>query len=139
MSEQWATVELMGHATTAGRIVMENGLLRVDVPEGDTFRTEYYGMGAIYSVKIVSEEISRAFVKPVVCAYEYDAPIVTREQHEKRVRELERKISGMMFENDELKRRLTTVNGLPAPLDDGLGANGEEIPFDDGEDYEDDE
>ena len=137
MSEQWATVELMGHATTAGRIVMENGLLRVDVPDGETFRTEYYGMGAIYSVKIVSEEISRAFVKPVISAYEYDVPIVTREQHQRRVGDLERQLYAARNEADELKRRLTTVNGLPAPLDDGLGANGEEIPFDN--DDEDDE
>lgn len=114
MSEQWATVELMGHAQTAGRISFEGGLLRVDVPMDDDFRTEYYGMAAIYSVKLVSEEISRAFVKPVLEACRYDAPIVTREQHEMAVRDLERKLYSTQREADELRRRLTSVNALPA-------------------------
>jgi hypothetical protein len=141
MSEQWATVELMGHAQTAGKIVLEAGLLRVDVPEGDSFRTEYYGTAAIYSIKIVSEEISRAFVKPLVEAYEYNAPIVTREQHEKRINELKREVYTAQREADELRRRLTSVNGLPAPRPepdprgmDDTGASGEDIPFDDDDD-----
>ena len=48
--EQWATIDLMGHAQTAGRISRPQdwgGLLRVDVPmQGEdgveTYRTEYY-------------------------------------------------------------------------------------------------
>lgn len=140
MSEQWATIELMGHATTAGKIVMESGLLRVDVPEGDGFRTEYYGMAAIYSVKIVSEEISRAFVKPIVEAYAYDAPIVTREQHQKRIAEIERQLYAARNEIVELQRRLTSVNGLPSPRPepDPRGMDND-IPFDDSDNQDDED
>lgn len=123
MNEQWATIELMGHATTAGKLTMESGLVRVDVPEGNTFRTEYYGLSAIYSIKLVSEEISRAFVKPLVEAYEYNTPIVTREQHHKAIESLERRLSAAQREGEELRRRLTSVNALPPgrPEPDPLG------------------
>jgi hypothetical protein len=115
-NEQWATVELMGHAQTSGRIVMENGLLRVDVPLGDTFRTEYYGLAAIYSVKIVSEEISRAYAHAAHRGvYEYDAPIVTREQHQAAIERLERQNRILVNQLEELSRRLTAVNALPVP------------------------
>jgi hypothetical protein len=115
-NEQWATVELMGHAQTSGRIVMENGLLRVDVPLGETFRTEYYGLAAIYSIKIVSEEISRAYAHAARRGvYEYDAPIVTREQHQAAIDRVERMNVALRNQIEELSRRLTTVNALPAP------------------------
>ena len=44
-NEMWAVVELMGHGITAGIIRTSDlgGLLRVDVPIEDSFRTEYYG------------------------------------------------------------------------------------------------
>lgn len=88
--EQWAIVDLMGHAQTAGRITNEGGLLRVDVPQEESYRTEFYGMQAIYSIKIVSEEIARAYAKrvPIDITYVYNAPIITREQHEQIVAEL---------------------------------------------------
>lgn len=57
-NEMWATVELMGHAQTAGRISKPSewgGLLRVDVPDGDSYRTEFYGMAAIYESATGSE------------------------------------------------------------------------------------
>jgi len=44
------------------------------VPDGDGLRTEYYGNGAIYSMRPVSEEIAREVVKshsaPPVSPYE---------------------------------------------------------------------
>lgn len=117
-NEQWATVDLMGHAQTAGRIVMENGLLRVDVPEGDTYRTEYYGMQAIYSIKIVNEQIARAYGHASHAVLAYDTPIVTREQHQAVVSRLEDQQYQMRARIAELERRLTAVNALPAPVDD---------------------
>ena len=62
--EQWAIVELMGPCQTAGKISWPGdcgGLLRIDVPIDGTYRTEYYGMAAIYAVKLVSETIAKAY------------------------------------------------------------------------------
>lgn len=116
--EQWATVDLMGHAQTAGRIAMENGLLRVDVPNGDTYRTEFYGMAAIYSIKIVSEQIARAYGHVSHDIVAYDTPIVTREQHQAVVGRLENETHQLRFQVQQLERRLTQVNALPEPHDD---------------------
>jgi hypothetical protein len=118
MSEmQWATVDLMGHAQTAGRIEMAGGLLRVDVPEGENYRTEYYGMTAIYSIKIVSEEIARAYAHRTIDVMAYDAPIVTREQHLAAMRQFEQREERLQYRVQELERRLTMVNALPEPSD----------------------
>lgn len=117
-NEQWATVDLMGHVQTAGRILMEGGLLRVDVPDGESYRTEYYGMTAIYSIKIVSEEIARAYVRRTPDIVAYDQPIVTREQHQSVVRHLEQNAYELQHQVNELTRRLTTINSLPAPAPD---------------------
>lgn len=118
-NDQWATVDLMGHAQTAGRVAMENGLLRVDVPDGEGYRTELYGMAAIYSIKYVSEEIARAYVRRTPDVVAYDAPIVTREQHQYAMNEVQRENTRLAMQNEELRRRLTAVNALPAPADDG--------------------
>lgn len=121
MSEnlQWATVDLMGHAQTAGRVEMTGGLLRVDVPDGDGYRTELYGMAAIYSVKFVSEEIARAYAHRTIDVMAYDAPIVTREQHQAAMYEAEKKNDQLRYRVEVLENRLTAVNALPAPLGDG--------------------
>ena len=116
--EQWATVDLMGHAQTAGRIAMENGLLRVDVPNGDTYRTEFYGMAAIYSIKIVSEQIARAYGHVSHDVVAYDTPIVTRDQHQAVVSRFEQEQYRLREQVRELERRLTSVNALPAPRED---------------------
>lgn len=113
--EQWATVELMGHGQTAGRITIENGLLRVDVPFDGTYRTEFYGMAAIYSIKIVSEEIAMAYAHHTRDIVAYDTPIVTREQHINVVNKLERRIYELERNNNELESRLVAIKSLPAP------------------------
>lgn len=116
--EMWATVELMGHGRTAGKISRPadfGGLLRVDVPLDDgNFRSEFYGMAAIYAIKVCSEEIARAYSQPYEGVYSYDTPIVTREQHEHAVRQLENQNHRLRHEMRELERRLTAVNALPA-------------------------
>ena len=116
--DMWATVELMGHAQTAGRISRPSdwgGLLRVDVPTADGFRTEFYGLAAIYSVKVVSEEIARAYAQPSRAVIAYDTPIVTREQHQSVVSRMEQREGQLIDRVRELERRLTAVNALPAP------------------------
>lgn len=118
-NEQWATVDLMGHAQTAGRITMESGLLRVDVPEGETYRTNYYGLAAIYHMEIVSEQIARAYAKTYRDVVAYDTPIVTRDQHQAAVAKLERDAGRLREQVRELERRLTSVNALPAPAQPG--------------------
>jgi len=113
---QWAIVELMGHAQTAGKISFGNhgGLLRVDVPEGETYRTEFYGVAAIYAVKMVSEQIARAYTHKDALILEYNAPVITREQHQSVLERAEERMRAYRREIDELQRRLTAVNALPS-------------------------
>lgn len=117
-NDLWATIDLMGHAQTAGKISRPQdwgGLLRVDVPlDGDTYRTEYYGMQAIYSIRMVSEEIARAYARPVQASLAYDAPIVTREQHESSMRQAERGMETLRRQVRTLQDRLTAVDGQKA-------------------------
>jgi hypothetical protein len=62
--EAWGIVELMGHQRTAGRITEQTvggaNLLRVDIPDGENFRTAYYGASAIYALHITDEKAARA-------------------------------------------------------------------------------
>lgn len=63
--EQWGIVELMGHQRAAGRRLSEEtvggaNMLRVDVPDGETFRTAYYGASAIYALHVTDERVARA-------------------------------------------------------------------------------
>jgi hypothetical protein len=65
--EYWGVLELMGHQRAAGRLseqqVAGANLLRVDIPQGDTFRTVFYGSSAIYAVHITDEAAARAMAK----------------------------------------------------------------------------
>ena len=125
--DMWAIVELMGHGRTAGimRTSDLGGLLRVDVPIDEGFRTEYYGEAAIYSIKVVSEEIARAYAVPDRNIIAYDEPIVPRQQYEEALRLARGNNAMMQRQIDELTRRLTAVNALPEPeqfsdLDDDM-------------------
>lgn len=119
-NEQWAIVELMGHGQTAGIIKTSDlgGLLRVDVPIGSGFRTEYYGAQAIYAIRVVSEEIARAFALPDrdICAY--DTPIVPRAQYEEALRKARNENSTLEHQIEVLQKRLTQINSLPEPSTD---------------------
>ena len=120
-NEMWAVVELMGHGQTAGLIRTSDlgGLLRVDVPVEDGFRTEYYGEAAIYSIKIVSEEIARAYAAPERGIYTYDEPIVPRAQYEDALHKSRERIHALESHIDRLSRRLTAVSALPDGLPGG--------------------
>ena len=62
----WAIVELMGHDRTAGRYSYENGLHRIDVPDGDDdYTTEMIGSNAIFRLRFVSEDAARLAARSV--------------------------------------------------------------------------
>lgn len=112
--ELWAVVELMGHAQTAGIIRTSDlgGLLRIDVPTGEGFRTEYYGNLAIYAIRVVSEEIARAFALPDREICSYDTPIVPRAQYEEALQKARRANELLEHKVDVLERRLVSVGDL---------------------------
>jgi hypothetical protein len=65
--EQWAIVELMGHVKIAGRVTEEERfgakLGRVDIPNGDTFVTQYFNGSSLYRLTPTTEEIARSVAK----------------------------------------------------------------------------
>lgn len=116
-NDSWAVVELMGHVTIAGRVTKPGeygGLWQIDVPEGEVFRTEFFGSQSVYRVRIVSEDIARAYARPAHQVMEYDAPIVTRAEHENAMQKAREEYYRVQSENEELRRRLTAVKALPS-------------------------
>lgn len=114
--EMWAVIQLMGHAETSGRISKPSdwgGMIRVDVPDGDSYATEFLSIGAIYKIKLVSEEIARAYSAPAHVVLAYDTPIVKREQHEAVVNQLRRSNQDLSYRINQLEKRLTTTLALP--------------------------
>lgn len=119
-NDSWAVVELMGHVTLAGRVTKPGeygGLWQIDVPDGETFQTQFFGSQSVYRIRMVSEEIARAYVRPSHAIVEYDAPIVTREEHEDAMRKAQSEYYRLQREIEELRRRLTSVNALPSGSD----------------------
>lgn len=118
--EMWAVVELMGHGRTAGIIRTSDlgGLIRVDVPVDDGYRTEYYGSAAIYGIKVVSEEIARAYALPDRDIIAYDEPIVPRAEYEKALQLARSHTSNLEQQIQTLKQRLTAVQALPEAIED---------------------
>jgi len=87
MADTWAIAELMGHLTLAGRITKpgdNGGLWQIDIPDTDSFHTEFFGSQSVYRIRIVSEQIARAYVSHHEMI-EYNAPILTREEHESKM------------------------------------------------------
>jgi hypothetical protein len=116
-NDSWAIVELMGHVALAGRVTKPGeygGLWQIDIPDGEKFRTEFFGSQSVYRIRIVSEEIARAYAKPAYDIVEYDAPIVTRAEHENAMQRAREQYDRVLRENAELSRRLTAVNALPS-------------------------
>jgi hypothetical protein len=60
----WAIIDLFGHTRIAGRVteVERYGSVmgRIDIPEGEGFRTEFFGGGSVYRERPCSEEAARA-------------------------------------------------------------------------------
>lgn len=63
----WAIVELMGHRRRAGlcQEVEQFGakMLRIDIPAGDEFVTEFYGGSSIYALRPASEDVARVMAE----------------------------------------------------------------------------
>jgi hypothetical protein len=63
----WAVLELMGHRKLAGKVTEQTiagvGLIRIDIPNGDTRTTQFYHPNALYCLTPCSEEVVRAFAK----------------------------------------------------------------------------
>lgn len=105
----WAIAELMGHVALAGRITKPGeygGLWQIDIPEGETFRTEFFGSQAVYRIRIVSEDIARAYARPGHEIIAYNAPIITREEHEAVVEKARETIVTLRDRIDQLQRAL---------------------------------
>lgn len=118
-NDSWAVVDLMGHVTVAGRITKPGeygGLWQIDIPDGDSFRTEFFGSQSVYRVRMVSEEIARAYACPAHEVIEYNAPIITREEHQNAMQKAEQQYYRLQSEVSELRRRLTAVNALPSGM-----------------------
>jgi hypothetical protein len=64
--EQYAIVEMMGHRKVIGKITESDigtgSLLKVTVlgKDGEPERTEYIGVGSIYCLTIVTEEVAKS-------------------------------------------------------------------------------
>lgn len=63
--DQWCVLDLFGHQRTAGHVTEATiggcAFIRIDVPQQDgSYRTEYYGNGAVYSMRPVAEELAKA-------------------------------------------------------------------------------
>jgi len=116
----WARVELMGHVAMAGRLSRPDeygGLWQIDVPEpdGETYHTEFFGTQAVFRIRPVSEAIARAYAMPGHDVVEYDAPIVTRAEHENAMAQVREELSWARRTVEELRRRLIAVKALPSP------------------------
>jgi hypothetical protein len=116
-NDAWAVVELMGHVTVAGRVTKPGeygGLWQIDIPEEKTFRTEFFGSQSVYRIRMVSEEIARAYALPSHEVIEYNAPIVTRAEHENAMSRAREEFYRLQHENQTLKDRLIAIKALPA-------------------------
>ena len=113
----WAIVELMGHDLTAGilRTSEIGGLMKIDVPMEEGFRTEFIGPAAVFRIRIVSEEIARVYARPERGIIAYDEPIVPRAQYEEALQKSRNQIERMDHQLRVLQKRLTSVNSLPEP------------------------
>lgn len=135
-NDSWAIVELMGHVAMAGRVTKPGefgGLWQIDIPDEDRYRTEFFGSGSVYRIRMVSEEIARAYAKPAYDIVEYNAPIITRAEHLRDMERAQEQYYRVERENQELRRRLTSVNALPARVGD------DESHYEDSDDDDDEE
>lgn len=107
--DSWAIVELMGHVALAGRVTKPGeygGLWQIDIPERETFRTEFFGSQSVYRIRMVSEEIARAYARPNHEIIAYDEPIITREQHEQVVSQMRELNNNLRFKLQEANSKL---------------------------------
>jgi len=119
-NETYAIAELMGHVTLAGRITKPGeygGLWQIDIPEGESFRTEFFGSQAVYRIRIVSEEIARVYARPGHEVIAYDAPIITRAEHVAVVERAQETITNLREKLQEAERKLMALPSGPTLRD----------------------
>ena len=117
MADTWAIAELMGHLTLAGRITKpgdNGGLWQIDIPDADSFHTEFFGSQSVYRIRIVSEQIARAYVSHHEMI-EYNAPILTREEHEAEMDRAREVISQLRKKVEKLQLALPPGDQLEDP------------------------
>ena len=127
--EAWAIVELMGHVAMAGRVTKPGeygGLWQIDIPTGDSLRTEFFGNQSVYRIRMVSEEIARAYA-PRHEVIEYNAPIITREEHLQIVDRYQKRINDLLI----------TINTLRLPAGGELDIDGD--PNEEDDDFDDED
>jgi hypothetical protein len=120
MADTWAIAELMGHLTLAGRITKpgdNGGLWQIDIPDTDSFHTEFFGSQSVYRIRIVSEQIARAYVSHHEMI-EYNAPILTREEHESKMDLAREVISQLRKKVEKLQLALPPGDRLEDPAED---------------------
>jgi len=120
MADTWAIAELMGHLTLAGRITKpgdNGGLWQIDIPDADSFHTEFFGSQSVYRIRIVSEQIARAYVSHHEMI-EYNAPILTREEHESKMDLAREVISQLRKKVEKLQLALPPGDRLEDPAED---------------------
>jgi hypothetical protein len=133
MADIWAIAELMGHLTLVGRITKpgdNGGLWQIDIPDQDSFHTEFFGSQSVYRIRIVSEEIARAYVSHHEMI-EYNAPIITREEHESEMNRAQEAIYHLKQEVARLQRGLPagTILDLDDDFDDDEDDNDSQPDF----------
>lgn len=144
-NDSWCVAELMGHVTLAGRITKPGeygGLWQIDIPEGDSFRTEFFGSQAVYRIRIVSEEIARAYARPGHEIIAYDAPIITRAEHQAAIDRAKEINNSLRVQLQDAERRLmllpssvrdTIPPGIVETWEDEPAEGPDEDEFDEGE------
>lgn len=108
-NDSWAIVELMGHVALSGRVTKPGeygGLWQIDIPDGETFRTEFFGSQSVYRIRMVSEGIARGYARPSHDIIAYDAPILTREEHEAAMDMARETITNLRTKLEEANRKL---------------------------------
>ncbi|OGC95289.1 MAG: hypothetical protein A2029_01390 [Chloroflexi bacterium RBG_19FT_COMBO_47_9] len=117
MADIWCIAELMGHLTLAGRITKpgdNGGFWQIDIPDAESFHTEFFGSQSVYRIRIVSEQIARAYVSHHEMI-EYNAPIITREEHEAAMDRAREAIENLRGQVDKLKHGLPAGDRLDDP------------------------
>jgi len=133
-SDSWAIVELMGHVALAGRVALPGeygGLWQIDIPIGDSFRTEFFGSQSVYRIRMVSEEIARVYA-PRHEVIEYNAPIITREEHQQVVERYQERIHELQQQINWLRLPAggeLDIDGDPEEESDEDDGDEEELPF----------
>lgn len=108
-SSFWAVVEVMGHKTLAGEVhaieLAGHGYLRIEIPATRSVSawSKIVSPGAIYAITPVDEQVARSTAeqlqeKPLTI---YNAGDLGRDLFKEAEREVNRRLKGSMFDDDD--------------------------------------